>query len=162
MKVNIFVMGLLAIAMFLGWGLYAEKELSRQQQSHIAELTAKLNDKTASDNLELQGKCAQQAKSMFLQLGYKANAGDAYQSHYNAKLNKCLMEIYTSRFPTVARSLFDAYDQKPYANYFWIARKDKKFEDVPPSNCTFYPDTPSQRFCKSEDEYKAFAAEYME
>jgi hypothetical protein len=155
---------LLAIVMALVWRLNTEMDLNRQQQSHVVELTAKLNSKTASESLELQGKCSQQAQSVFLQLGYKNGGLDVYESHYNPKLTKCFMTIYSMNMNggAITQNLFDAYEQKQYATYFWMPDKVKKYWEVPPKICSLNPGTPNETVCKSEDEYKAFVARYMQ
>jgi len=60
------------------------------------------------------------------------------------------------------RLLIDAYEQREYAEYTWMSRKDKKYWEVPPSICKLIPLSTSEQFCKSENEYKAFVANYME
>jgi len=155
---------LFAIILVLLWRLNSELDLTRQLQSHAIELTAKLNSKTASENLELQGKCSQQAQTVFLQLGYKNGGVDFYESHYNPKLTKCFVAIHSTDMHSGAntQNLLDAYEQKQYATYFWMPDKVKKYWEVPPETCSLNPGTPNETTCKSEDEYKAFVARYME
>jgi hypothetical protein len=155
---------LFAIVIVLLWRLNSELDLTRQQQNHVIELTAKLNNKTASENLELQGKCSQQAQTVFMQLGYKNGGLDFYESHYNPKLTKCFMTVSAMNPNSGANTLnlLDAYEQKQYATYFWMPDKVKKYWEVPPKLCSLNPGTPNETICKSEDEYKAFVARYME
>lgn len=153
---------LIAIVLFLVWRLNVEIELNRQQQSRVAELTLKISAKTAHENLEMQGKCAQQAGEVFLQLGYKNGGFDSYQSHYNTKLNKCFMLIDSIQGTTVNKSLLDAYEQRSYAMYMWMADKVKKYWEVPPVTCEFTPPSEDKRRCNSEGEYNTFVSRYME
>ena len=141
------VAALLAIALVLAWLLNAEVATNSQQRIQIAELTSKLGDKSARENLEFQQKCAQQAEKIFHQLGYKLNEArnaisSSYESHYNTKLNKCFMTVstvkLTPRFVT-SKFLIDAYEQKGYAEYMWMADKDRKYWEVPPVDCRLTP-----------------------
>ncbi len=125
MKVAIGI--LLATVLVLVWRLNALITTSRQQQNQIQELTSKLVDRGTRDALELQEKCALQAEKVFRQLGYKGaqqNGNvDSYQSHYNAKLNKCFMTVESTDIRTtpgtmlITKFLLDAYEQRIYAEY---------------------------------------------
>jgi hypothetical protein len=162
---------LLAIVLALAWLLYAEVTTSRQQQSQLAELTVKLSDRTMRENLELQEKCALQAEKIFHKLGHllrssDKGASDSFTSHYNAKLNKCFMSIETIYRPatpagmSIGWHLLDAYEQKDYAMY--ASGMLKKGDESPPTLCVLMPRLENEQTCKSEREYKAFVARYME
>jgi hypothetical protein len=62
-------------------------------------------------------ECALQAEKQFKSLGYVDATGTSYQSHYNKRLDKCLMLIDTS-LPNRTITLIDAYEGRPYAEYF--------------------------------------------
>jgi hypothetical protein len=148
---------LIAIVLVLAWLLNAETKTTREQQNQIAALTSKLADKVARENLELQQKCAQQAEKIFMQLGYRMDRptlgiSATYQSHYNAKLGKCFMTL-DSTGAGDHRFLFDAYEQREYAEYMAMPAR---------LNCKLIPSSGRETLCKSEEEYKAFAATYME
>lgn len=161
MKIAIAV--LLAIVLALAWLLNAEMGTNRRQRSQIAELTSKLADNSARERLELQQKCANQAEKIFSQQGYKLNGPRpaSYQSHYNAKLNKCFMTL-DSMVLGDQRFLFDAYEQREYAEYMLLPEKGKKYWEVQPQSCALIPSSADKSRCKSEEEYKAFVARYME
>jgi hypothetical protein len=57
--------------------------------------------------------------------------------------------------------LYDAAERRVYAAYLWISGT-KKYWEVPPSQCELTPSYTEKRFCKTEDEFNAFIAEYME
>ena len=163
MKVAVVV--LLAIVLALVWGLTTEMVTNRQQQSQITELTSKLGDRTTRENLELQEKCALQAERVFKRLGYKESVPQngvfgTYQSHYNAKLNKCFMTLdSTTTNPDTEfnfKFLFDAYEQRGYGEY------TKKYGEASPTICKLFPSSADESLCTSEEEYKAFVARYME
>lgn len=160
MKITVGI--LLAIVLSLGWRLSAEMEVNRQQQSHVAELTLKLNDKTTHENIELQEKCAKQADATFLQNGYKNDSLDSWQSHYNMKLGKCFMTIDSRKGLLVFKSLVDAYEHRVYASYMWKADKGKKYWEVPPFDCELITSSADTKICKNQEEYDAYVARYME
>lgn len=167
---------LLAIALVLAWLLNAEVATNAQQRNQIAELTSKLGDKTARENLELQEKCALQAKKIYNDPLYKAEDRDKlggpfqdYQSHYNAKLKKCFVTLQfhqstPSGYATWSEGLSDAFERRDYATYLWIASeaKDKKNWMVQPFTCKLMHSSSNERECQSLEEYKAFVATYME
>jgi len=164
MKVVIAV--LLAIVLTLVWLLYIERATNSQLQSQYAELSSKFSDKTARENFELRQKCALQGGNLFRQLGYKLNDLALLQTHYNAKLNKCFLEFdYTTSSADGlenVRYLLDAIEQKEYAEYIWKSEKGRPFLAVPPLSCKLNPSSGDKSICKSEDEYEAFVAHYME
>ena len=95
-----------------------------------------------SPSLQEQGICAAQARKTFQEDSYKwdleqkqMNLGMTtisfdYQSHYNAKINRCL--ILTTRMSTfggetsTAKNLYDAFERRDYASYLWTSRAGKK------------------------------------
>lgn len=144
-------------------------DTNRQQASEIKSLSGKLADRTRRVSFDLQQKCASQAERTFHRLGYREDrpTGDVviaiYQSHYNAERDKCFMTLETmTKDGFKSKFLFDAYENRPLAEYDWMPRKDKKFWEVPPVVCQLIPSSTNERSCKSEKEYKAFVAGYME
>ncbi len=126
-------------------------------------------DKATRENLDLQQKCAAQAEKAFRHLGWRedqpTNPGQmaAYQSHYSAERNKCFMTLEVlGNNGYQSKSLFDAYENRSFAEYLWTPQEGKKYWEVPPISCTLTPSSNDERACKSEDEYKAFVAGYME
>src|SRR6266487_2574547 len=124
---------LIALVLVLTWLLTVEIVATREQRSQIATLASKLADKLARENLELQHKCAQQAEKMFAQLGYRLDRPTngifaTYQSHYNANLSKCFMTLNLSGVGSGdQRFLFDAYEQREYAQYIVIPVRGQKY-----------------------------------
>lgn len=164
---KIAVAALLAVVLVLAWLWSAEVTKNHQLQSEIAGLNSRISDKTSRENLESQNKCAQQAEKMFHQWGYKLSVlGTAYESHYNTKLNKCFMTVGADDFGTprlTTKFLLDAYERRQYADYMWVADKANRYLlNIPPAICKLTPVSAEERDCKSEEEYKAFVATYME
>jgi hypothetical protein len=127
----------------------------------------------SAQSLEQQGVCAKQAKIAFDEWNadYTTNKLPKpvtidYQSHYNTKLNKCLIYIEATQpagqgFLTTA-VLMDAFERRVYASYAWSTRPNKKYWEVPPTNSDLIPTSQDKRTCTSKDEFDAFVAKYME
>lgn len=159
------VVGLLIVVCALAWFLISEITRNNQLHSQIA-------DKSRLESLQLQEKCAEQAKKVFHELGYKDSQQngnvDSYQSHYNIKLGKCFLAIESMNITTtpgtqfINRVLLDAFEKREYAEYTWMSDKDRKYWEVPPKVCKLIPSSKNEQICKSDDEYKTFVASYME
>jgi hypothetical protein len=63
---------------------------------------------------------------------------------------------------STSKNLYDAIERRFYAAYLWTSRADKKYWEVPPMVCELTPSHGEKKYCKSEDEFNAFVAEYME
>jgi len=152
---------LIVIAGILTWQLNAERAMNAQQKSQIVDFTAKLNDKRERESLERQEKCATQAEKVFREAGYSLSK-DINQSHFNPELNKCFMSFSSTSFDKSVYSrekwLLDAYELREYAHF--IAMKLSSV-DLPP-DCRLIPLAEKEGTCKSESEYDAFVARYME
>jgi hypothetical protein len=153
----------------LAWQLKTVIDTNRHQANEIQSLSAKLTDKATRESFDLQQKYATQAEQVFHRLGYREDqpTGDTlsaiYQSHYSAERNKCFMTLETTtKNGYQLKFLFDAYENRPFAEYDWMPQNDKKFWEVPPVVCRLTASSTDERSCKSEDEYKAFVAGYME
>jgi hypothetical protein len=127
-----------------------------------------------SQSLDFQAMCATQSRKVFQEYEneFKAGAGKMYtvssdyQSHYNTKLNKCLLLIEATRMlgdqTSTSVYLSDAYERRIYANYLWISKKDKKYWEVPPTECELVPSLRNKQNCTTREEFDAFVAEYLE
>ena len=152
-------MGILVfIVAALGWHLRDERATIIQQQSEIVQLTAKIADKSARENLELQDKCASQADKVFRQLGYSLSKDMASnQSHFNVKMNKCFMSFSVLTGGSLSKYLIDAFEQRGYAEFHSIYAIGR---EIP--HCSLTPIGASATTCASESEYTTFVAQYME
>ena len=137
------IAALLLVVAVLAWGLTSEVKKNSQLRGEVEQLTKKLTDKSRLEDLQLQEKCAEQAKKVFNE--YKSaplpniylknpqprELDTEYQSHYNAKLGKCFMEIKSTILDqqggdaSFNRFLADAYERRVYADYMWTSRKTK-------------------------------------
>jgi hypothetical protein len=136
------------------------------------------NSELRAQSLQNQAICAAEAKKTFQQdnaewdrqdkqmnLGMETISVD-YESHYNTKINRCLMlvtRMYSFRKQTsTSKNLFDAIERRAYGAYLWTTREGKKYWEVPPVSCELTPTHGETQYCKSEDEFNAFVAKYME
>jgi hypothetical protein len=165
----------LAVVLFLAlaalaWALVVEVSTERRLRTQIQQLTSRLGNESRFDQLKLDERCAAQAKSVFQTMGYKEMQigvnTDSWQSHYNTKLGKCFMTVESTGVSNetqfVSRILLDAFERRIYGQYTWTSRKDKKYWEVPPMLCVLTQSSMSEQTCKSEGEYKAFVAKYIE
>jgi hypothetical protein len=125
-----------------------------------------------AQSLTEQAQCAAQARTTAQEDNYKwevdtkqMNLGMQtisfnYQSHYNKKLNRCL--ILTTREYTsdgalnVKKNLYDAFERRDYASYSRTMGFDKALV------CQLIPTTAQTSYCGSREEFDAFVAGYME
>jgi hypothetical protein len=133
-----------------------QQQTISQQQQQIALLTAAKTSR--QEAFATQEKCTAQAEKVFRELGYKlngstSNVSEVLKSHFNPSRNKCFMTIETmSRDGTQARYLLDAFEQREYAEYFWMVDAVKKYWDNPPKVCKEMPTSGDEQACHSDDE----------
>ena len=119
----------------------------------------------SAQSLEQQAICAKQAKIAFQQyeddnkkLSPNLEQHSEYQSHYNTKLNKCLIDIETMIFGdkhiTNSVLLMDAFEGRVYASHVWASPQV--------NSCDLIPSSEDKRACLSKEEFDAFVAKYME
>jgi hypothetical protein len=142
-----------------------------QQRRQVQELTAKLDSAPNTATLELQDKCATQARERFnLDWEGRPPTGVTFTDHYNPQLSKCfLLTLYVDNdikyLPGktgISRALYDAVENRQYAEYFWIGEKNKKYSDVPPSTCKVTLQSGEERICHSSQEFNTLLRQYME
>jgi len=105
----------------------------------------------AHATLSQQKQCAEQAKRSFNE-DFGPGASDEYgmhvhydyTSHFDAKKNVCYLLVKglgTSPDPVQTADVYDAYERRQYASYFWINPKGKKYWEVAPYMCWVQPNT---------------------
>lgn len=129
-----------------------------------AQLNAKLADTVKGDSLDLQAKCAVQARKDFEEWGYINKESADFQSHYNRRVDKCFIQTQNSvaNHEFLWRELFDAYGGKKYGQYAWQMQKGKKYWEVPPFVCDVTFPSGETKECRSEDEFGKLVKIYME
>jgi hypothetical protein len=150
-----------------------------------------------SQSLDTQEQCASQARKAFqelenenksdanrqkaLQLLSEELSGSNYQSHYNTKLNRCLIlmtDFYhsSSDYPRQSQhgreevTLVDANERREFASYGekkldeakqeeWRTEKKISGQEI---FCKLMPSIFQERTCKNREEFEAFVMKYME
>jgi len=123
-----------------------------------------------AQSLQEQAICAQQAKTAFQDYnnvgsvpGFKLLTSN-YQSHYNTKLNKCLVLITEMSEMDgqliTSEDLLDAFEHREFADYIWQTKEGKNVSSAPPY-CTLTPKMQQEKAC-SKEEFDAFVSKYME
>jgi hypothetical protein len=132
-----------------------------------------------SQTLDFQAMCATQAQKAFQEweiertkskLRISKDISTDYQSHYNTKLKKCFILIETNGLMPgleegeflFTKTLSDAYERRVYASYGWVSRTGQKYWEVPPTSCELIPSFRQKKFCKTQEEFDDFVAQYME
>jgi len=139
-------------------------QLERENQ----DLRAKLDSVTRAKSLDLQEKCAKQARDEFKFQGRDKEQLAGYTSHYVAQLNKCFIAIQNTDTKTApgqiitTKSVFDAFEGKQYADYFWETEKGKKYWEVKPFVCEVSLQSGEEKVCTSEQEFTELIKPYME
>ncbi len=133
-----------------------------QLEKQNKELAAKLEALSKQTSLDLQERCAKQARAEFRAEGGEQEPMTGLTNHYNAKLDKCFMEVTTSSgsgtgksyVPSISRIISDAFEGKIYAEYFWRNNTGKKYWEVAPVICKVVLKTGETTFCKTTEEYE--------
>jgi hypothetical protein len=133
-----------------------------------------------SQSLDLQERCAAEAGNTFRQLQDENDAKynpstliqksvDNFQSHYNARLNRCLLLINRVAVLPLSTNLsnqqrqsvlVDANERRYYATYIetQLAEETKPRID----RCELRSTMRTKTVCSSRDEFDAFVAAYLE
>jgi hypothetical protein len=150
----------------LGTGCNQDRIVQLEKQNK--ELVAKLESLNKAASIEMQQKCAQQSKAEFNRSGFDKDDTANFTNHYNAKLNKCFVEMFSMKshrtpyVPTVYRSVSDAFEGKTYGEYMWINDLGKKYWEVKPFVCKVTLLSGEDKYCESDREFEELIKVYME
>ena len=130
------------------------------------ELSAKLQEVTKTANLDSQAKCANQARTVFKEMGWDKEFLTVYTSHYDQKLNRCYIQVYNSKADRGSASVYrfvqDAFEGKGYAEYSWINNTGKKYWEVKPVLCKVTLLSGEEKICSSMEEFEELIKVYVE
>lgn len=154
----------------LGFIARSQSVALREQQRKLQELNAKLeSNSTPSVSLELQEKCARQAREEFKHEGLEGKQTAEFANHYNPKLGKCFVEVEYTDFKSggifVSKTVVDAFEGRVYATYIWNNNTKKKYWEVAPLKCSVTLLSGEEKLCNSEDGPEGFnglVKQYME
>jgi hypothetical protein len=159
---------LVVVCVSLGLFTYRQAAALRQQREELQQLNAKFEAMSKNATLDFQEKCAKQAREEFKLYGWDKHEMADVSNHYNAKLNKCFMQIQDTDAKTVrgtivtSKTISDAFEGKVYANYIWSTQKNKKYWEVPPLQCKVTLLSGEEKVCHSSDEFDGLAKQFME
>ena len=131
----------------------------------IAVASILANGPAVAQSLKKQAACAAQAEIFYRAYnnirptpGFKLESED-YQSHYNTKLNKCLILINeTSEYKglvVISAELDDAFERRTFANYVLNLKTNTQYCHLTPTLDKTVP-------CSSRQEFDSFVAKYMQ
>lgn len=165
---KVIVIALLCVALVLGTLLYRQSTTIVSQGAQLAAIGSELSalkQQSKSVSLDLQVKCSAQADKVFIQSGFKANDMADYQSHYNAQLKKCFIEVQntSTQGNTVwtYRNVYDAVERKQYGTYAWHTDPVKKYWEVPPVMCEVESAQGEKQKCNSDAEFTKLIQIYI-
>jgi hypothetical protein len=139
------------------------------QMTALEDLRAKLAPAPKMASLDLQEKCARQARQQFTLSGWDKNPMAGFGNHYNSEIGRCFVQIEDTEedktnpgtFIT-SKNLSDAFEGKTYAEYIWHSDKAKKYWEVPPLMCRVTLPSGEERYCHSSDEFDELVKVYMQ
>jgi Tfp pilus assembly protein PilV len=156
---------LLGIAVgILGLLAYLQAAALRNERQQAQQLAAKLDSMSKISTLDLQEKCANQAREEFKDYWEYREMSD-HTDHYNPKLNKCFLLVRYSDTKTLPGSWFtyrmleDAFEGKVYAEY--SDEYDERTEKHTVSLCKVTVPSGEETICHSSDEFDALVNQYM-
>jgi hypothetical protein len=156
------VVGLVVVGVL--WRL--DRHRLQQQNRTIDELNAQLKADFAVAGIELQEKCARQAREEFKSEGFESEKGAEFSSHFNRRMGKCFVLIQNStitrNIPATSKTLLDAYEGRVYAEYVWSNSQGKKYWEVAPMICDVVAPSGEKQVCHSDDEFEESIKIYME
>ena len=122
-----------------------------------------------SQSLDQQATCAAQAKSALQEYSPEnkelmARLGMIGRSHYNTKINRCLIltdNTYShGKYLSNHVNLWDALEPRIYAS--WLSQTESPKDLVEVVTCELTRNFKDKKNCTTREEFDAFVAEYME
>jgi|SRR5580704_3788174 hypothetical protein len=165
---RVIVSFLVVACIALAYLVHSQSSTLKQQQEEIKELGARVQAMPKNATLELQEKCAKQAREEFNVDGWEKEKLAGFSNHYNVALNKCFILIENTDTKTTPgtiwtnKTLTDAFEGKVYGEYMWHSDKVKKYWEVPPVRCKVTTLSGEEQNCASSGEFDALLRQYME
>lgn len=164
---NLVISLLVASVAILGAIALSQIAALRREREQTRQLNMKLAAMPKTPSLDLQEKCATQARKEFNELGWNKNAMAGFSNHYNTRLNKCFMQIQNTDTRSVkgailtSRAVSDAFEGVVYGSYIWSTEKGKKYWEVPPLECKVTLLSGEEKSCHSSEEFDSLVKQYM-
>ncbi|MBI4201069.1 MAG: hypothetical protein HY531_02120 [Chloroflexi bacterium] len=147
--------------------------LEKQNQELQAQLKKQQADLQEAADLDLQAKCAKQAREQFRDdaviKGWAKEPMGGFTNHYSKKLKRCFMRVENttmigSDVIGAHRYVFDAFEGKLYGEYSsYVGKTDigKKGGEVAPVSCKVTSPSGEVIFCHSYGEFEELTKPYM-
>lgn len=137
----------------------ANQKISELQRQ-IADLNAKLAEKSKASTIDAQEKCAERARKDFTDWGFIAKEEPDFTSHYNEKLDRCFVQFQNTleNGEWFWRELFDAYGGQQYGQFGDETKPDEGTKIV---ECDVKLPSGEDRTCNSDDEFMDLVKVYM-
>jgi hypothetical protein len=159
---------LLIICFGLGLVTYKQALALKNERAELLKAKAEISTYSKMPPVELQEKCANQAREEFKLYRWDKQDSAEFTSHYNMKLGRCFMEIRNSDSKSspgqviVSRTVSDAFEGKVFGTYDWATQKDKKYWEVPPLACNVMLPTGVETLCHSSEEFDQLVSQLMD
>jgi len=149
---------------------YSQRVGLHLQQQEIKSLSARLatTQQPVIVSLDVQAKCAKQARTEFIAEGENKRQLAEYTQHYSLKQRKCFVEIRDTDAKPASGTIYvndqvlDAFERKVYAMYLWRGEKAERFWEVPPLQCKVAMITREEKECHSRMEFDTLVKQYMD
>jgi hypothetical protein len=162
-----FVRPVLAGLMLFGTACNQDRIARLEKQNQ--ELAVKVDSVRKAGTLDLQAKCASQARVAFNESGLrKEERGglSGYTNHYNRTLNRCFVEFSDTKPEgnglATYKSVQDAFEGKVYGEYYWSNAQGRPGMAVKPTVCTVTLLSGEDKYCESDKEFEELLKVYME
>jgi hypothetical protein len=127
------------------------------------DLRDQLSATTKAASIELQGRCAAQARSLFTH-SYQALPVATFTNHYNATLNRCFLSLNTIEFSRDGTSrtsvIIDAFEGKELATLIARGKKGEGPNSSTTIRCDAILPTGQSLKCKSPAEFETVTKVY--
>ena len=154
---------LIATAGVLVWQMTRIQNLEKK----VHALKSDSARENALEVLDLQAKCAAQARKEFEYEGLVGKDMAGYESHYSPEMKRCFVATSLTDAKTnpkviwTTRTVVDAFEGKECATYVWHTEEGKKYWEVPPFQCEVTVPSGEKKICHSDDEFEELIKPYM-
>ena len=119
------------------------------------------------DNLALQAKCYEQARSLYGSLGYPKGRIAGFGNHYNQKLGKCFLDVMNLETAGpdslwMHDDVLEAVTGAEDAAYTALVPSRNLTPAAPPSRCEVRLPSGELRICGADEEFGELINVYME
>ena len=162
---KVFVGFLICLIIALTIYSYRESRLLGQERLRTRDLSSRTALLPMNASLKLQDICAKRAQAFYSLGGYDRRIVTRFANHYDAKLNRCFVEIGESMVggqPLSSTSLMDAFENREIGQYVYILRGGTHAPETIVAACHVTTPDGKDRRCMSEEEFEALIKPYLD